>query len=337
MRFAHNSERQFAKLLDFYAIAWEYEPRTFVLERDHEGNPAQAFTPDFYLPTYDLYIEITTLNQKFVTKKNRKARRLVELYPDVAIKVLYQRDYLQLLVKYGLEPPSQLADAPGNAQPLDLFPEPRRTRGAGPAAETVRERTRARTATLSARHRAPGARCAHGAVRWLGDADPVHRRAGGTPRVPRARGGVRRVAPRLGTRPGCGRVRRAAVGVHQRPRPHRPRTCAVHAPARSPRRPRRRRHHRVVGRADRVPGDAERIEHATIARRPRGGRRVPRGCSVRDRRRHRDARGPRGAGTGSPGIVGDDRARARGRTAVRGRGARVRRRAGLDRGNGLHR
>ncbi len=108
MRFAHNSERQFAKLLDFYAIAWEYEPRTFVLERDGEGNPQQAFSPDFYLPAYDVFIEITTLNQKLVTKKNRKARRVQELY-GVTVKVLYQRDYLQLLVKYGLEPPSQLA------------------------------------------------------------------------------------------------------------------------------------------------------------------------------------------------------------------------------------
>lgn len=106
MRFAHNSERQFAKLLDFYAIAWEYEPRTFVLERDGEGNPQQAFSPDFYLPAYDVFIEITTLNQKLVTKKNRKARRVQELY-GVTVKVLYQRDYLQLLVKYGLEPPSQ--------------------------------------------------------------------------------------------------------------------------------------------------------------------------------------------------------------------------------------
>ena len=83
VRFAHNSERQFAKLLDFYGIAWDYEPRTFTLERDRDGNPVQAFTPDFYLPAYDLYIEITTLNQKLVTKKNRKARRLRELYPDV--------------------------------------------------------------------------------------------------------------------------------------------------------------------------------------------------------------------------------------------------------------
>jgi len=126
VRFAHNSERQFAKLLDFYAIAWEYEPRTFVLERDRDGNPSQAFSPDFYLPLYDVYIEITTLNQKLVTKKNRKARRVQELYPEVRVKVLYQRDYLHLLVKYGLEPPSQLVaeglddqDA-ADARPLDF-------------------------------------------------------------------------------------------------------------------------------------------------------------------------------------------------------------------------
>ena len=123
VRFAHNSERQFAKLLDFYAIVWEYEPRTFVLERDREGNPVQAFSPDFYLPAYDVYIEITTLNQKLVTKKNRKARRVQELYPEVRVKVLYQRDYLHLLVKYGLEPPSQLVDdglASVEPRPLDL-------------------------------------------------------------------------------------------------------------------------------------------------------------------------------------------------------------------------
>jgi hypothetical protein len=125
VRFAHNSERQFAKLLDFYDIAWEYEPRTFTLEWDSEGRPAQAFAPDFYLPAYDLYIEITTLNQKLVTKKNKKARRLREQHPDVEIRVLYQRDYLHLLVKYGLEAPSQLAGVgAGESTPLDLAPAP---------------------------------------------------------------------------------------------------------------------------------------------------------------------------------------------------------------------
>ena len=103
MRFAHNSERQFAKLLDFYGIVWEYEPRTFTLERDRQGRPSQAFSPDFYLPAYDRFIEITTLNQKLVTKKNRKVRRLRERYPEIRCKVFYQRDYLSLVTKYGLE------------------------------------------------------------------------------------------------------------------------------------------------------------------------------------------------------------------------------------------
>jgi hypothetical protein len=125
VRFAHNSELQFAKLLDFYGIVWDYEPRSFILEADREGRPTQAFTPDFYLPAYDLFIEITTMNQNLVTKKNRKARRLRELYPDVRIKVFYQRDYLALLVKYGLEPPSQDVAVDESVEPLPLrFDDP---------------------------------------------------------------------------------------------------------------------------------------------------------------------------------------------------------------------
>jgi hypoxanthine phosphoribosyltransferase len=104
--FAHGSERQFAKLLDFYQIAWRYEPTTFDITWNEDGRVTQRFSPDFYLPEFDLYIEITTLNQKLVTKKNRKVRRLVELYPDVRCRILYQRDYLNLLVKYGLEEPT---------------------------------------------------------------------------------------------------------------------------------------------------------------------------------------------------------------------------------------
>jgi hypothetical protein len=86
---------------------WEYEPRTFILEWDRGGNPQQAFSPDFYLPAYELYIEITTLNQKLVTKKNGKVRRLRELHPDV-------------LVKYGLEPPSQDLPVDDGVEPLPL-------------------------------------------------------------------------------------------------------------------------------------------------------------------------------------------------------------------------
>ena len=118
--FAHNSERQFAKLLDFYGIAWRYEPHTFVLEHNAHGDPTQAFSPDFYLPAYDLYIEITTLKQKLVTKKNRKVRRLLEQHPEMQVKILYQRDYLHLLVKYGLEAPSQRSERLGEGAPLQF-------------------------------------------------------------------------------------------------------------------------------------------------------------------------------------------------------------------------
>jgi hypoxanthine phosphoribosyltransferase len=101
-RFAHESERHFAGVLDFYGIRWQYEPTEFVLASDAEGRPAQAFRPDFYLCDYDLYIELTTLDQRLVTKKNRKVRRLRELHPEINVKVLYQRDYFNLLMKFGL-------------------------------------------------------------------------------------------------------------------------------------------------------------------------------------------------------------------------------------------
>ena len=104
-RFAHVSEREFARLLDFYAIEWEYEPRTFVLDRDAAGRPTRAFTPDFYLPASDTYIELTTMEQRLVTRKNAKVRRLRQLYPEIDIRVLYRRDYLRLRSKYGLEAP----------------------------------------------------------------------------------------------------------------------------------------------------------------------------------------------------------------------------------------
>ena len=70
------------------------------------------FTPDFYLAAEDLYIEITTMNQKLVTKKNGKVRRLRELYPDVNCKIFYQRDYLHFVVKYELETPEEEMPAP---------------------------------------------------------------------------------------------------------------------------------------------------------------------------------------------------------------------------------
>lgn len=100
--FAHASERVAAEILDFYRIRWEYEPTTFPIEWDGRGNVIASFSPDFYLPDFDLYIELTTMSQKLVTKKNRKVRRLRELYPDVNIKIFYQKDFRRLLARFGV-------------------------------------------------------------------------------------------------------------------------------------------------------------------------------------------------------------------------------------------
>ena len=98
--FAHESEKEFAKILDFYRIKWEYEPKTFTLEWDENDIPVLSFTPDFYLSELDLFIELTTLNQKLVTKKNRKIRKVRELYPEINVKLFYKKDYNSLLFKY---------------------------------------------------------------------------------------------------------------------------------------------------------------------------------------------------------------------------------------------
>jgi hypothetical protein len=103
-RFAHHAEAELARLLDRFAIEWEYEPRTFELDWDDAGQVTRAFTPDFYLPQHDLFIELTTLRQALVTKKNAKVRRLRELHPDVRIRMLYRRDYEELAFTFGLTP-----------------------------------------------------------------------------------------------------------------------------------------------------------------------------------------------------------------------------------------
>jgi len=101
-RFANEVELECAKMLDFYGVPWAYEPRTFVLAQDAEGRVTSAFTPDFYLPEQDLYVEITVMRQSLVTRKNRKLREIRELYPDVKIKLFYRRDIERLAQRYRL-------------------------------------------------------------------------------------------------------------------------------------------------------------------------------------------------------------------------------------------
>ena len=99
--FAHASEAELARILDFYDVRWTYEPDTFPIAWNLDGDVIESFSPDFYLPDLELYVELTTLKQKLVRKKNRKLRRLRELYPAIRIKLFYARDFRMLLIKFG--------------------------------------------------------------------------------------------------------------------------------------------------------------------------------------------------------------------------------------------
>jgi hypoxanthine phosphoribosyltransferase len=102
-RFANRIELECAKILDFYGVPWQYEPHQFVLERDELGRVTSAFTPDFYLPDQDLYVEVTVMKQSLVTRKNRKLRQLRALHPDVKVKLFYRRDFERLAQRYQLK------------------------------------------------------------------------------------------------------------------------------------------------------------------------------------------------------------------------------------------
>ena len=101
--FAHPVERELAAILDELGIPWEYEPHTFVLEEGEDGRIVEAFTPDFFLPEQNLYLEITVMKQRLVTRKNRKLRKLRERYPEVRVKLFYKRDIERLAQRYRLD------------------------------------------------------------------------------------------------------------------------------------------------------------------------------------------------------------------------------------------
>jgi hypoxanthine phosphoribosyltransferase len=173
--FAHASEAELSRILDFYEVRWEYEPHVFPILWNTDGDVLESFAPDFYLPDLDLYVEMTTLRQKLVRKKNRKLRRLRELYPDVRIKLFYARDFRALMLKYGrLALAEELSGSSGQVTPERPYaellagsiepsaddggrgdPSPETVAPAGPAEPTPATRHRRRRRSTGTRPSAP--------------------------------------------------------------------------------------------------------------------------------------------------------------------------------------
>lgn len=151
-RFAHASEAEMARILDFYQIRWDYEPTTFPILWNTDGDVVESFAPDFYLPDLELYLEMTTLKQRLVRKKNRKLRRLRELYPDIRIKLFYARDFRAMMLKYGRYALFEaIAGTPGQVVPDRPMPAeraPAATETAAPPAGTAAEPASSDGATI---------------------------------------------------------------------------------------------------------------------------------------------------------------------------------------------
>lgn len=99
--FVHPAEAEFARLLDFYRVAWEYEPTSFPVAWSAAGHPTEFVTPDFFLPEHDLYVELTTMKQSLLSRKHRKLRKLRQAHPDLSVVLLTRRDYHELLARVG--------------------------------------------------------------------------------------------------------------------------------------------------------------------------------------------------------------------------------------------
>ncbi len=124
-RFAHASEAELARILDYYGVRWEYEPRTFPILWNTDGKVIESFSPDFYLPELEVYVELTTLKQSLVRRKNRKLRRLRELYPDIRVKLFYGKDFRALMLKYGrFDLAASLSGLEGQLMPGRLDAQP---------------------------------------------------------------------------------------------------------------------------------------------------------------------------------------------------------------------
>lgn len=101
--FGHPSELALAQLLDFYQIVWEYEPTLFPVAWDNAGNATRYFRPDFYLPNFGVYLELTAATASSVlNSKNKNMRLLRKHYPGVAIRLIGRDTLSGITRRYGL-------------------------------------------------------------------------------------------------------------------------------------------------------------------------------------------------------------------------------------------
>ncbi len=67
------AEAVVAHNLDQNDFIWQHEPHTIVFKRNNQGEITDAFTPDFFFPELNRYLELTIMKQYLMSHdKNRK-------------------------------------------------------------------------------------------------------------------------------------------------------------------------------------------------------------------------------------------------------------------------
>jgi len=94
-------EANFARLLMFLGVDFEYEPKRFVM-KDEEGRVVATYLPDFFLTDLNRYVELKGRWDDFAREKVELFRRI---YPSVILDVVESADYRRLESKFsGLIP-----------------------------------------------------------------------------------------------------------------------------------------------------------------------------------------------------------------------------------------
>jgi len=83
-------EANIARLFNYLGVKWLYQPKTFDLG-------SQNYTPDFYLPDRNAYVEVKNFLWKYSKIRDRKFRKI---YPDINLTLLLKKNYLKLENKY---------------------------------------------------------------------------------------------------------------------------------------------------------------------------------------------------------------------------------------------
>lgn len=89
-------EANVARVYTYLGIEWAYAPTSFDLKK-------QTYTPDFYLPKTNIYVEVKNFWWKYSKERDEKFRKL---YPTIKLEIISKIEYTDLEKQYAKSIPT---------------------------------------------------------------------------------------------------------------------------------------------------------------------------------------------------------------------------------------